>query len=92
VHHAIERGINFLNWPGEADSPGGADAVSTAVASLGSQRESIVVCVQFGSRTATDAAEPRRPRKIVLVAGRLFGLPSPCPSFPLGLTDAKPVG
>jgi predicted aldo/keto reductase-like oxidoreductase len=53
---AIERGINFLNWPGEADYPGGRDAFSDAVGSLGPRRESLVICVQFGSRTASDAA------------------------------------
>ena len=29
VLYAVERGVNFLNWPGEADSPG-ADAFSDA--------------------------------------------------------------
>src|SRR5258707_243371 len=56
VHFAIDRGITFLNWPGEADSPGGSDGLSDAIASLGPQRESLVICVQFGARTATDAA------------------------------------
>jgi aryl-alcohol dehydrogenase-like predicted oxidoreductase len=56
VLSAIECGVNFLNWPGEADTPGGADAFSEAVAALGPRRESVVVCVQFGARTATDAA------------------------------------
>ncbi len=60
VRHALERGVNFLNWPGEADEPGGADAVSEAVAGLGPQRESVVVCVQFGARTAADAAKELR--------------------------------
>ncbi len=60
VIHAIERGVNFLNWPGEADTPGGADAISDTIAALGSRRESIVVCVQFGARTAADAAEELR--------------------------------
>jgi predicted aldo/keto reductase-like oxidoreductase len=57
---ALERGVNFLNWPGEADTPGGPDAVSDAVASLGRRRESIAVCVQFGARTAGDAAAELR--------------------------------
>jgi hypothetical protein len=57
---AVERGVNFLNWPGEADSPGGPDAVSNAVAALGSRREEVVVCVQFGARDATDAAAELR--------------------------------
>jgi predicted aldo/keto reductase-like oxidoreductase len=56
VLYALDRGVNFLNWPGEADSPGGADAYSVAVASLGGRRDSVVVCVQFGARTATEAA------------------------------------
>jgi predicted aldo/keto reductase-like oxidoreductase len=56
VLDALERGVNFLNWPGEADTPGGADAISEAVASLGRRRESVVVCVQFGARTADQAA------------------------------------
>ena len=60
VLHAIERGVNFLNWPGEADTPGGPDALSAAIAALGSRRESVVVCVQFGARTAADAAEELR--------------------------------
>lgn len=60
VLHAIERGVNFLNWPGEADEPGGADAMSAAIASLGSRRDSVVVSVQFGARTAADAAAELR--------------------------------
>jgi predicted aldo/keto reductase-like oxidoreductase len=57
VVYAMERGVNFLNWPGEADSPGGADAFSSAVATLGPRRDDVVVCVQFGARTAADAAD-----------------------------------
>jgi aryl-alcohol dehydrogenase-like predicted oxidoreductase len=60
VHHAVERGVNFLNWPGEADSPAGANAFSNAIASLGQQRESVVVCVQFGARSAALAADELR--------------------------------
>jgi predicted aldo/keto reductase-like oxidoreductase len=56
VLHAIERGINFVNWPGEADNPGGPDALSEAIATLGPRRESVVVCAQFGARTAAEAA------------------------------------
>jgi predicted aldo/keto reductase-like oxidoreductase len=56
VLYAVGRGVNFLNWPGEADSSGGADAFSDAVASLGPRREEVVVCVQFGARTAAVAA------------------------------------
>ncbi|MGE5192629.1 MAG: aldo/keto reductase [Deltaproteobacteria bacterium] len=60
VLYAIDQGINFLNWPGEADSTGGADGLSDAIAALGSRRESVVVCVQFGARTAADAAAELR--------------------------------
>src|SRR4051812_43969598 len=60
VLYALERGVNFLNWPGEADNPGGSDAFSNAVASLGPARESVVVCVQFGARTAIDAGNELR--------------------------------
>jgi predicted aldo/keto reductase-like oxidoreductase len=60
VLDALGRGVNFLNWPGEADTPGGADAVSDAVAALGRQRDSVVVCAQFGARSAANAAEEMR--------------------------------
>src|SRR5437773_2571511 len=56
VLDALERGVNFLNWPGEADNPGGADAFSQAIAALGPRRQSVVVCVQFAARTAAEAA------------------------------------
>jgi predicted aldo/keto reductase-like oxidoreductase len=56
ILHAVDRGVNFLNWPGEADEPGGADAMSDAIAAMGARRESVVVSVQFGARTAADAA------------------------------------
>jgi predicted aldo/keto reductase-like oxidoreductase len=56
VLHALDQGINFLNWPGDADEPGGPDAVSRAVASLGPRRGSVVVCVQFGARSESEAA------------------------------------
>src|SRR5438876_8356058 len=50
VGHALERGINFLNWCGTPD------ALSQAVADLGRRRQEVVVCVQFEARTATEAA------------------------------------
>jgi aryl-alcohol dehydrogenase-like predicted oxidoreductase len=56
VLHALDRGVNFLNWPGQADTPGGPDAVSDAVAGLGPRRRSVVVCAQFGARTTAEAA------------------------------------
>jgi predicted aldo/keto reductase-like oxidoreductase len=49
VLHAIDRGVNFLNWCGTADY------VSRAVAGLGPRRREVVVCVQFEARTAEAA-------------------------------------
>jgi aryl-alcohol dehydrogenase-like predicted oxidoreductase len=60
VLHALERGINFLNWPGVSEGPPAADAVSDAVASLGSRRRSVVVCAQFWARNAAEAADEIR--------------------------------
>ena len=55
VRYALERGINFLNWCGNPD------ALSETITALGPRRREVVVCVQFESRTATDAeAELRR--------------------------------
>jgi predicted aldo/keto reductase-like oxidoreductase len=56
VLFALDRGVNFLNWPGMIRGDGGPDAFSAAVASLGRQRDDVVVCIQFGARTAADAA------------------------------------
>src|SRR5262245_38939301 len=49
VLHAVERGVNFLNWCGVPD------ALSEAVASLGRKREEVLLCVQFEARTADEA-------------------------------------
>jgi aryl-alcohol dehydrogenase-like predicted oxidoreductase len=57
---AVSRGVNFLNWPGLAEGDDGADGMSVAIADMASLRESIVVCVQFGARTAREAAEELR--------------------------------
>jgi predicted aldo/keto reductase-like oxidoreductase len=54
VHHALDRGVNFLNWPGTAD------ALSRTIAALGPRRESVVVCTQFSARTAAEAAAELR--------------------------------
>src|SRR3954466_5850332 len=54
VHHALGRGVDFLNWPGTED------ALSRAVAELGPRRERVVVCAQFEARTGADAAEELR--------------------------------
>jgi aryl-alcohol dehydrogenase-like predicted oxidoreductase len=60
VLYALDRGVNFLNWPGEADTEDSRDAFSDAIASLGARRDEVVVCVQFGARTAADAATELR--------------------------------
>jgi predicted aldo/keto reductase-like oxidoreductase len=52
---AIERGVNFLNWPGGSEGEPEHDAFSRAVASLGSRRESLVVCTQLAARSAAEA-------------------------------------
>jgi predicted aldo/keto reductase-like oxidoreductase len=49
IHHALDRGVNFLNWPGTAD------VLSGVVAGLGPRRRDVVVCAQFEARTAADA-------------------------------------
>lgn len=51
VHHAVSRGVNFLNWCGTPDG------LSAAVASLGKRRPEVMVCVQFEARTAHDARD-----------------------------------
>jgi predicted aldo/keto reductase-like oxidoreductase len=51
VLHAIDRGVDFLNWCGVPD------ALSEAVAGLGRRRQDVVVCVQFEARTAADAGQ-----------------------------------
>ena len=55
VLEAIDRGVNFLNWPGESEGSPGVDAFAQAIASLGRMRDSVVVCTQLAARTATDA-------------------------------------
>ncbi len=57
VRYALSQGINFLNWPGFADTPGGVDAFSEVIQDLGPARDSVIVCVQFGARSAKDAAQ-----------------------------------
>ncbi|HEY7311845.1 MAG TPA: aldo/keto reductase [Gemmataceae bacterium] len=49
VAHAVEQGVNFLNWCGAADG------LSAFVAGLGRRRAEVPVCVQFEARTAEDA-------------------------------------
>jgi predicted aldo/keto reductase-like oxidoreductase len=56
VLSAVDRGVNFLNWQGLAEGASDGDAFTAAVASLGTRRRSVVVCVQFGARNQNDAA------------------------------------
>ncbi len=63
---AVERGINFLNWPGLAEGPSAGDAFTAAISSLGPRRRSVVVCAQFGARTAAEAATELRSALAVL--------------------------
>lgn len=54
IHHALDRGVNFLNWAGDED------VFSRTIAELGPRRDEVIVCVQFGARTAAAAAEESR--------------------------------
>lgn len=49
VGHALDRGVNFLNWCGTPDY------LSRAVRQLGPRRRTVAVCVQFEARTAQEA-------------------------------------
>lgn len=49
VLHALDRGVNFLNWCGVSDG------LSQAVSELSRRRREVFVCVQFEARTAADA-------------------------------------
>jgi aryl-alcohol dehydrogenase-like predicted oxidoreductase len=60
ILYALGRGVNFLNWAGLAEGPSDGDAFTSAVASLGNKRPSVVVCAQFGARSAGEAAEELR--------------------------------
>ena len=55
VLSAVEQGVNFLNWPGGSEGTPNSDAFSLAIASLGSRRDSLVVCTQLGVRCADEA-------------------------------------
>jgi predicted aldo/keto reductase-like oxidoreductase len=55
VQHAVDRGVSFLNWAGLAEGELEPGSFSDAIASLGSKRDELVLCVQFGARTAEEA-------------------------------------
>ena len=66
IHDALGRGVNFLNWAGLAEGPSSGDVLTAAVSSLGRGRSSVVICAQFGARSAADAAEELRDALAVL--------------------------
>lgn len=49
VQHALDHGINFLNWFGASDY------LARAIARLGPRRKDVIICVQFEARTAQAA-------------------------------------
>ncbi|HUG80743.1 MAG TPA: aldo/keto reductase [Bryobacterales bacterium] len=51
VEHAIDRGINYLNWCGKPDG------LSETIAALGPQRKGVAVAVQFKASGADEAAK-----------------------------------
>jgi aryl-alcohol dehydrogenase-like predicted oxidoreductase len=63
---AVERGVNFLNWQGLAEGASEGDPFVDAISSLGDRRGSVVVCAQFGARSAGDAAAELRSALAVL--------------------------
>ncbi len=46
IHHAIDRGINYLNWCGQPDG------LSRAIGELGAKRGEVVIAVQLQARDA----------------------------------------
>jgi predicted aldo/keto reductase-like oxidoreductase len=60
VLHTVSQGVNFLNWSGFAEGPPDDQAFPDAIVALGSQRDDVVVCVQFAARTASEAAQELR--------------------------------
>jgi aryl-alcohol dehydrogenase-like predicted oxidoreductase len=66
VLSAVDRGVNFLNWQGLAEGRSDGDAFPAAIASLGTRRQSVVVCAQFGARNGADASTELRSALAVL--------------------------
>jgi predicted aldo/keto reductase-like oxidoreductase len=50
IVHALDRGVNFINWAGDED------VFSRTIRDLGARRREIIICVQFSARKAADAA------------------------------------
>jgi predicted aldo/keto reductase-like oxidoreductase len=49
IRHALDHGVNFLNWCGHPDG------LSAAVTKLGPRREQVLICVQLEARRGADA-------------------------------------
>jgi predicted aldo/keto reductase-like oxidoreductase len=60
VEHAIDRGINFVNWAGLSEGEPQSDPFGDALSGLGARRSSVVICAQFAARTAAAAAAELR--------------------------------
>ncbi len=50
VRHAVDHGVNYLNWCGHPDG------MSKAIAALGADRAQVFVAFQLSARTATEAS------------------------------------
>jgi aryl-alcohol dehydrogenase-like predicted oxidoreductase len=57
---SVDRGVNFLNWQGLPEGAYDGDAFPAAIASLGTNRRSVIVCAQFGARNQNDASTELR--------------------------------
>lgn len=53
ILHAVDQGVNFLNWCGIGHNDGMAEAIRA----LGSRRNNVFVAVQFFARSGTGAQE-----------------------------------
>ncbi len=53
---AVDRGVSFLNWQGLAEGLCDGDPFPAAISDLGTRRQSVVVCAQFGARDSEGAA------------------------------------
>src|SRR5262249_28732450 len=71
VLYAIERGVNFLNWPALSEGDPPNDAFRQAIASLGPRRQDVVVCIQLAARTANEAAAELRAAMAALATNYL---------------------
>jgi predicted aldo/keto reductase-like oxidoreductase len=49
IHHALDRGVNYLNWCGTSN------VLSQVIADLGQRRREVYICVQFEARSSSEA-------------------------------------